>query len=281
MSLDQLDLDRRYGVDDVELAWDSWNNESRATPLFLCHGFSGSAHDFAMHVASLAGDRRVVASDHRGHGLSTKLHRVDGYSLDRLAHDLIALLDAEMGGPVHLLGHSMGGNIALRVTLARPDLVRSLVLMDTSASSFRPLDPAIFEMYTNFIEKFDPTRGLAELAQPPSPEDALIEQHTTIAWRERKAILQGDFDPYAFKALATQLFAANDLSVSARLEEISCPTTVLVGSLDHPLIDTAPDLTGAIAGARLDVIDGAYHSPQLTHPQRWHDAVNTHLATAE
>ena len=143
-------LGRTFAVDGVELAWDRWGGDV-GVPLLLCHGYSGSSHDFAAHVEDLAERRPVVALDHRGHGSSTNVGTLDAYSIDRLAHDLVALIDAEVGGPVDLLGHSMGGAISIAVTLARPDLVRSLILMDTTGWSFRPDDPAMAAMYEGFM----------------------------------------------------------------------------------------------------------------------------------
>ena len=126
------DLTRRCSIDGVDIAWDRFGTPSDHAPLLLCHGFSGSGHDFALHVEELAAEREVIVLDHRGHGRSSKLHNDAGYSIPRLADDLIALVDAEIGGPVDLLGHSMGGAIAMRITQQRPDLVRSLIMMDLS-----------------------------------------------------------------------------------------------------------------------------------------------------
>jgi pimeloyl-ACP methyl ester carboxylesterase len=205
------------------------------------------------------------------------LHRVDGYSLERLTNDLVSFIEEVVAEPVDLLGHSMGGNIALRATLLRPELVRSLILMDTTAGSFQPRDPDIRAAFGSFVERFDPTRGMPELASRNTPEDELITQRTTEAWRNAKAELGRQFDPYAFKALATELFSETNSSVESRLGEIHRPTTVLVGSLDHPLVDVAPELAERVEAARLVVIDGAYHSPQLTHPHEWRRAVTDHL----
>ena len=91
----------------------------------------------------LARRRRVVTYDHRGHGYSTKVGSLDGYTIQQLADDLAAFLDAVGGGPVDLLGHSMGGRVVMTMVLERPDLVRSLILMDTSAWSFQPPDEEI------------------------------------------------------------------------------------------------------------------------------------------
>ena len=273
------ELTRRFRVNGVELAWDQWGEENSGAPLVLCHGFSGSAHDFALHTDALAIDRRVLAMDHRGHGRSTKTRDLASYSLGQVAADLVALLDAEGGGPVDLLGHSMGGVIALRVALDRPDLVRSLILMDTSAWSFRSDDVKVTTALASFLERFDPADGLPTMADPNAPEDVLIAARTPAAWQERKQDLSAGFDPYALKALGVELFSG-PISVRDRLGEITCPVTVIVGANDHPLVDQAAELAAEVADGILIVIDGAYHSPQLTHDDEWRAAVLGHLARA-
>jgi len=272
-----VELDQRFAVHGVELAWDRWGTRAGST-LTLCHGFSGSAHDFALRVGDLSGDRAVVALDHRGHGRSTKTHDVSSYTLDQLTDDFITLLDARIGGPVDLLGHSMGGQIALRTTLSRPDLVRSLILMDTAAGPFMAADSSERVAMSEFMDRFDPHRGLGDPPGDRPGEDVLIEAMTPPAWRERKAELSAGFDPFAFKGLGGQLLTDSVVSLEDRLGEIRCPVTVLAGSRDHPFIDLAPSLASALLNARLVVIDGAYHSPQLTHPHEWTQAVVDHLA---
>jgi pimeloyl-ACP methyl ester carboxylesterase len=244
----------------------------------LCHGFSGSAHDFALNIDTLAADRQVVAIDHRGHGRSQKLAEVDRYSIDPLAADLIGFIDSEIGEPVDLLGHSMGGSIALRVTLARPELIRSLILMDTSAWSFIPPDSAIAELMGGFVRAFDPARGLPDTAAFTNAETPLIAAATPADWQATKVRMDAAFDPYALKALGSELFAGGTQWIRERLGEISCPVSVVVGEHDHPFVDQAPDLASATGGGSLTVVPGAYHSPQLTHPAEWTAAVQAHLA---
>jgi pimeloyl-ACP methyl ester carboxylesterase len=268
------ELTERFAVDGVELAWGDWGD---GAPFLLCHGFSGSAHDFDLHVEPLAADRRVVTIDHRGHGRSTSTGRSADYSISRIAADVIAFADEVIGGPVDLLGHSMGGRVVLEVVLSRPDLVRSLVLMDTSAWSFQQEDPEVRGMIDGFIRSFDPARGLPDLTSMAGPEDALIAERTPAAWQEHKAAMSAAFDPYAMHALGLELWVTG-ASLRDRLPEITCPVTVIVGEHDHPLVDQAPALAAEVADGTLVVIDGAYHSPQLTHPDEWRAAVEAHLA---
>lgn len=274
----EIEPGRRFAVDDVELAWDRWG-DGPGPELVLCHGYSGSAHDFALHLDALSAHRPVLALDHRGHGRSTKLGRADGYSIGRLVADFVAFLEANASGPVDLLGHSMGGRIALLTALDHPELVRSLVLMDTSAWSFRSLDPVVVELIDGFLAEFDPAHGLPG-PLPPGPEDALIAAQTSQEWQDRKLEVSASFDPWALKALGQELFSATAPTPRGRLGELAMPVTVLVGSGDHPFVDQAPELAEA-TGATLVVVDGAFHSPQLTHQETWRTALELHLARVD
>lgn len=269
---------------DVDLAWSERGSSPGAMPtLVLCHGYTGSSHDFALVADALAADRRVVTLDHRGHGHSTKTGTLDGYTIEQLSADLTALLQAVGEGPVDLLGHSMGGRVVMGTALARPDLVRSLILMDTSAWSFLPPDKEIRDLVHGFIKAFAPAGGMPTTLSTGGPEETLIEANTPAEWRKEKDAIFTGMDPYAVKALGAVLMgdAADDgTSLRARLPSITCPTTVIVGEHDHPLVDQAPALADEVANGRLTVISGAYHSPQLTHATEWRAAVESHLAWA-
>jgi pimeloyl-ACP methyl ester carboxylesterase len=228
-----------------------------------------------MHIESLAQHNHVLALDHRGHGLSSNVGSLEAYSIQQIADDLVALLDTRGGAPVTILGHSLGGRVALQVAIERPDLVCSLILMDTSAWSFQPSDSDICELIADVFRGLDPTNDPAVL-DIRMPEDELIEVQTTVDWRERRKELKELNDPFAVKALGIELFANGITSLRDKLSGIHCPVTVIVGSLDEPYVGQAPDLA-AETGGSLEVIDGAYHSPQLTHPSEWQRVVESHL----
>jgi pimeloyl-ACP methyl ester carboxylesterase len=177
----------------------------------------------------------------------------------------------------------MGGRVVMGLVLARPDLVRSLILMDTSAWSFLPPDKEIRDLVHGFINAFDPAGGMPASLSMGGPEDALIEANTPEEWRKEKDDIYGSMDAYAVKALGGVLMgdvADDEASLRAKLPSIACPTTVIVGEHDHPLVDQAAELAGEVANGRLTVIPGAYHSPQLTHAAAWRSALEAHLAWA-
>jgi pimeloyl-ACP methyl ester carboxylesterase len=266
----------RLAINDVELQWDRYG-KATGTPLLLVHGYTGGAHDFALQVGPLSEDRPVITLDQRGHGLSTKTHEIATYTIEQLTDDLIAFIEGVAGEPVDLLGHSMGGRVALGLVLARPDLVRSVILMDTSAWSFLAEDDSIRTLIADFMNAFDPATWVPAPFGLGGPEVDLIEAVTPLEWRKRKEELFLGMDPYAIKAFGTALFNGVE-SLRPQLPSITIPTTVLAGAHDHPMVDQAPDLAAEVAHGHLTVIEGAYHSPQLTHPEQWRDAVQRHLA---
>ena len=275
---------KSFHVNGVDLAWSERGGGSGGSPTFvLCHGYTGSAHDFALEVDALATGRRVVTLDQRGHGHSTKTGHLQGYTIDQLVADLTGFLEGVGEGPVDLLGHSMGGRVVMGVVVARPDLVRSLILMDTSAWSFLPPDKEIRSLVHGFINSFDPAGGMPTTLSMGGPEDVLIEEHTAAEWRKEKDAIFAGMDAYAVKGLGSELMgdaAEHAGSLRAQLSSITCPTTVIAGEHDHPLIDQAPELAAEVADGRMTVIPGAYHSPQLTHAAAWRAAVESHLAWA-
>jgi pimeloyl-ACP methyl ester carboxylesterase len=106
----------------------TWYDERGAgEPLVLLHGGVVDSRFFAPNIDALAARFHVFAPDFRGHGHTPD---VDGpFSYAAFAEDTIDFLDQVVGGPAHLVGHSIGAGVALYVAVRRPDLVRRLVLV--------------------------------------------------------------------------------------------------------------------------------------------------------
>ena len=119
--------------------------------LLLC-GLGDDWTAWEAQVGPLAERFRVTVVDNRGVGLSSL---PDGeFTVADMAADAIALCDAIGISSAHVMGFSMGGAIAQELAIARPDLVRSLVLVGTWAYSDR--------MFRNFIESSIYFAGLAD-----------------------------------------------------------------------------------------------------------------------
>ncbi len=108
----------------------TWYDEHGAgEPLVLLHpgGAGVDARAFTPNLAAFAAGFHVYTPERRGHGHTPV---VGGpITFDAMAHDTAAFLDTVVGGPAHLVGCSDGAIVALLVALARPDIVRRLVLV--------------------------------------------------------------------------------------------------------------------------------------------------------
>jgi pimeloyl-ACP methyl ester carboxylesterase len=98
-------------------------------PLVILHGLLGSSRNWQTAGRDLAGRRRVYALDLRNHGLSP---HADEMSYASMAADVVAWLDARGLGAVELMGHSMGGKVAMVVACREPGRVGRLVVVDIS-----------------------------------------------------------------------------------------------------------------------------------------------------
>lgn len=103
-----------------------------ATPMLIVHGLFGSARNWGVIARRMAADRRVIAPDMRNHGDSPW---AGSHGYDDLAADMAEII-ADAGGPIDVVGHSMGGKAAMMLALTRPDLVRSLVVADIAPVAY-------------------------------------------------------------------------------------------------------------------------------------------------
>lgn len=105
-----------------------------ASVLVLSHWLFFSARMFHLQVAHFADRYRVVCCDHRGQGGSDRAPR-DQLEIDTLATDAAGLLEHLDAGPVHFVGHSLGGFVTLRLAARRPELLTSAALLGSSAQA--------------------------------------------------------------------------------------------------------------------------------------------------
>jgi pimeloyl-ACP methyl ester carboxylesterase len=271
----------RVWVNGIEIAYEDHGEGEQ--PLLLVHGFTGFRHDFAGQLEGLAQHGRVLAPDLRGHGESGRSGDPSSYSFEHLTGDLLGLLDALGIERCNLLGHSMGGMLALRAALRAPERIASLLLMDTAPGPLSWLDHSLLALAARVGRE----AGMAALAQilraragdDPArgvPDRRVEEEWGSErfwAWRSARVAAM---DPAAYEALGRALVEQEDLS--HRLAEIRCPTDVLVGELDHEFRTPSEVLARHIPGARLHVLPGAGHQPQHEAPEAWRVAVLAHLA---
>ena len=142
-------------------------------PLLVMHGLLGSSRNWQAHGKALARERRVLLIDLRNHGASPWSDVMD---YPAMAADVQALADAQGIERFALLGHSMGGKVAMAVALAAPARVERMVVADIAPVTYRHT----FSHYVEAMQHLDLARigrrAMADAALAPSIEDAGIRQ---------------------------------------------------------------------------------------------------------
>lgn len=240
--------------------------------LVLLHGYTGSTKDFEPVRPALESIARVVAFDQRGHGTSReKAAENEGpITLERLAEDLRAHLEAQVREPaVHLLGHSMGGMVALRFALAFPARVASLILAGTGANAV-PMGEFFAPSLRSRLRGLLHRDNAANMAAALYGSNDARRQFAATARAGHRAV-----HPRAASELHAAITTAP--SLVPRLGEIRAPVTVIVGEQDNTFRYDAVQLSQEIPDAKLVILKHASHYPHFEQPQAFLAAIEAHF----
>lgn len=219
----------------------------------LIHGFGGDCDNWLFNLDALAAGARVYALDLPGHGQSSKAF-ADG-SVDALARAVLGFMDAVAIDAAHLVGHSLGGAIALAVAASAPARVRALSLIAPAG-----LGRDINGDYLRGFIAAESRRDLKPVLQQLVADAGLVNRQMIDDMLKYKR-LDGVTD--ALGAIARGFVDGNAQRVDLRpaLAALGCPVQVLWGSADHIVPPAqAGGLPAAVAVHRLD---GAGHLPHL------------------
>jgi pimeloyl-ACP methyl ester carboxylesterase len=264
-----------------------------APPIVFVHGLGGSHLDWVPVGSGLAADRRVVALDLRGFGLTPGTRRTATVAAN------VALLDRFLrevvGTPAILVGNSMGGLISILQTNAHPETVAGLVLVDPALPQAGPRPklgvvalflavalPGLGELYLraerSLLSSRQRVRGTFNLLfanplrAPRELEDALV------ALAEERRRLPGTSAPL-LAAVRSTVPATIDRRHRAAMGEIRVPVLLVHGEADR-LVSVRSSRVAAAANPDWDTcfLPDTGHLPQLEMPELVLDAVTGWLA---
>lgn len=243
-------------------------------PVLLLHGYSDSADTWRHTLAALARrDRRAVAVDLPGFATASPLG--DGPVLRQLDRFAAALVERYApGGGAIVAGNSLGGCVALRLAERGEPRLGGIV----------PVAPAGLEMarWLAVIERDPIVRWV--LASPlPIPRRALHaavgQVYRTVAFARPRAVdrrVVASFCSHFHDRATVARFLTTgrrlypELRDAFHLERIRCPVLVVWGRQDRMVYPSgAQRVLAAVPGARLELIDGCGHCPQLEAPDRF------------
>jgi pimeloyl-ACP methyl ester carboxylesterase len=248
--------------------------------LVLIHGLGSYLPVWSRNLDALSKHYRVVALDLPGYGKSSKAnYRYSMAFFARVVDRMIALL--KLPHPI-LVGHSMGGQIAMTHALMFPGRAEALVLVDPAGfETFGPGEGSwLAEAVTKkFVEATPPDAVYANVAV----NFHHLPKAARFMVRDRLRVIGGpDFDAYAY-AVSRSVYAMVHEPVASRVGEIAVPTLVIFGADDrlipNPILHGGTTQAIAAAGvaklphARLVVIPRAGHMVQFERPEAFDAAV--------
>jgi len=206
-------------------------------------------------VPLLTPDFRVLRMDTRGHGASDA--PAGDYSLDLLADDVLAVMDAAGVDRASLCGTSLGAMIAMTLAAKAPERVETLILACTSPA----MDPSVWNERLALI-RAEGMGAIVEAVMGRFFSDAFRAQHPEAVETVRAGMLAQSVDGYCGCGAAIR-----DMDLLGRLSQIAAPTLVVTGSNDAatPYAGHGERIVEAVAGARHIEIGGA-HLPSLEAP---------------
>ena len=250
----------------------AFHETGKGEPFVLVHGFTGSKLDFHDQLEWFEDLRRSIAYDQRGHGESSN---AGPYHFAQLVSDLIGFLDQIDVERCDLLGHSLGGMIAMRAVLEHPDRFRSLILMDTSAEPMEMGPNNIREKLNRVVTEQGGQALLGMMrTQPPSrAQQRGVDYLGEAEHWQRISVKLSQLDPGSFVALLAaqaaqaervdlELVLAADVSGSMDAHEARLQRQGYRRALRHPALIRA--ITAGPRG-KIAVTYVEWAGPQFQH----------------
>jgi esterase len=237
-------------------------------PLFILHGLFGSSDNWQTLAKRFAESFTVYLIDLRNHGHSP---HSDEFSYELMSNDLLELINEEHLEKVSLLGHSLGGKTAMFFTVAHPDRVEKLIVVDIGPKKY----PVTNQYVVDALDKFDP-QNLASRKEAETLLSQYIDEEGTkqfllknLYWDDNQK-LQWRFN---FPSLKANIKAVGD-ATPIPANPMDLPVLFLKGDKSDYIFPADVKLMkNMFPNAQLEVISGAGHWVHADQPQAFSDAI--------
>jgi len=237
-------------------------------PLFLLHSLLSDRASFDAIAPKLSRSFRLIVPELPGFGRSQAVGGGLAEIADRMAE---AVKDAAAGDGAIVLGNGYGGFVALQMAIRHPSIATKLILADCGAAFSEPGREAFRNMAA--VSRAKGLAAITDVAMRRLFAPEFQADHPDLMAARRAAFLRTD--PEVFRAACDALA---DLDLRPELGKVRVPVLVLVGEHDEA---TPPpmshELVAGLPQARLEIIPGCAHVPQLQSPDVFLDAIGDFL----
>ena len=247
------------GVDGVEL---HYTEQGQGPPIVFSHGLLWSGTMFDDEIAALSSRYRCIAYDHRGQGRSAS--SPTPYDMERLTDDAAALIEKLGAAPCHFVGLSMGGFVGMRLAARRPELLKTLTLIETAADGEPRLNVPKYQALS-LVARFLGFKPVVGAVMRIMFGKSFLGDAARASLRERKRAELLALDVPRVEAALHAVVARRP--IASELARIRTPTLVLHGDEDRAIaMARAERMARGIAGARMVVIPRAGHTSSVEEP---------------
>ncbi len=244
---------------------------SAAPTLLFVHGFPLNHEIWAPQLQALAVKRRMIAPDLRGHGNTEA--PIGPHTMEQMADDLKALIEARRCVPVMMIGHSMGGYVALAFARCHPHLLAAVGLICTRAGADTPEGKVNRENLAQRVERAG-SAAVVEAMFPKMLAPSTYTEQPALGDSIRRMMLATPVIGIAgaLRGMASRA-DSNDF-----LPSIKVPTLIITGA-DDQLIppEESESMAKQIPRAIIHIIPGAGHLPSVEKPVGFNQALSDFL----
>ncbi len=220
-------------------------------PVILIHGAGGHHLYWPPQIRRLPGER-IFALDLPGHGKSAG---VGHHTIGDYAGAVVHFMDALHLNRAVLVGHSMGGAVALEIAIRWPDRALGLVVLG-SAAHLR-VSPKLLRNAADPAKEAEAAHMVIQYSFAPETSARLKELAEQRMLESRASVLSGD------------LLACNAFDVAGQLAHVSSPALIVFGAEDRMVsVGAGRALADRIKGARMEILPRAGHMVMLEQPER-------------
>ena len=250
-------------------------------PLVFSHEFAGAHESWESQVRFFSRRYRVITYNARGYPPSDVPDDPDSYSQEHAVEDLFALLRHLDIGQAHIVGLSMGGNVALNFGLTHPEMARSVVIAATGSGS---TDRERFRNQGEEVARRTEAEGMEAMAEEYARGPARVQflRKDPKGWEEFKRQLAGHSPrgmANTFRGVILRrptIFALED-----RLRNLEPPALIMTGDEDEPCIEPAVFMKRHIPVSGLVFFPQSGHTINLEEPDLFNRTVLDFLTAVE
>lgn len=252
--------------------------KGNGVPVLLLHGFTGSGENWRDLMERLSGHYRMIAIDLPGHGQTDSPNDISRYRIERVSDDLIQILGHLNASPVHWLGYSMGGRLALFAALHFPESFRSLTLVSATAGLIDAMERGARRQQDNSLADYIENEGVGAFVDywerlPMFASQISLASDARKALREQRLTNSSRGLANSLRGMGT----GEQPSLWAILCQLRVPTHLVAGQLDEKFAGINSRMADAIPDCRLSIVAQAGHAVQVERPTAFAELVANFL----